>query len=107
MGRHSAADNGNEQADGSTPVAPAAGLGGSAQAMIRGGHADLQLLRQDSALRARCLAGLFVPFVLYTVLMVAIGGVGAYAIWVWVPTVIAGLLVGLFLDIAHHAARRG
>jgi hypothetical protein len=67
-----------------------------------GTHADLKLLREHPTLRARCAAGAVVPFVLYTAVMIVIGHVGAYLVWVWIPTVTAGVLVGSFLDSAHR-----
>ena len=65
-------------------------------------HADLRLLRESPALRARCAAAVVIPFVLYTVVMIVLGGTAAYLVWVWVPTVLAGVTVGTFLDIAHR-----
>jgi hypothetical protein len=65
-------------------------------------HADLRLLRENPALRARCAAAVVIPFVLYTVVMIVLGGTAAYLVWVWVPTVLAGVTVGTFLDVAHR-----
>jgi hypothetical protein len=69
-------------------------------------HADLRLLRENPALRARCAAAVVIPFVLYTVAMIVLGGTAAYLVWVWVPTVLAGVTVGTFLDVAHRRESR-
>jgi hypothetical protein len=69
------------------------------------GAADLRLLREQPALRARCAAGAVVPFVLYSALMIVIGKVSLYLLWVWIPIVLAGILVGTFLDLAHRRDR--
>ncbi len=65
-------------------------------------HADLRLLRENPALRARCAAAVVIPFVLYTVAMIVLGSTAVYLVWVWVPTVLAGVTVGTFLDVAHR-----
>jgi hypothetical protein len=64
--------------------------------------ADLSLLREHSDVRARCIAAVIVPFVLYTVVMYLIGSARDYLIWVWIPLVTAGVLAGSFLDAAHR-----
>jgi hypothetical protein len=64
---------------------------------------DLRLLRQDAALRARAVAALVVPFVLYTVVLAIIGRIDVYLYWIWIPAVLAGVLFGAQLD---AAARR-
>ncbi|MEO6887206.1 MAG: hypothetical protein ABI232_13110 [Jatrophihabitantaceae bacterium] len=69
-------------------------------------RADLRLLRTESGLRARCAAGVLVPFLLYTVILAVISRTDVYLIWVWIPTVTAGVLVGSLLDIAHGKARQ-
>jgi hypothetical protein len=71
----------------------------------KGSHstaADLALLRDHSEVRARCIAAVVVPFVLYTALLLAIGSMDVYVIWIWIPTVSAGVLAGGFLDAAHR-----
>ncbi|MEO8888377.1 MAG: hypothetical protein ABI429_03670, partial [Jatrophihabitantaceae bacterium] len=70
-----------------------------------GTRGDLHLLRQSQALRIRCAAAVLVPFVIFTVVLVAIGRTDVYLIWLWIPTVLAGVLVGAFLDGAHRKAR--
>jgi hypothetical protein len=64
--------------------------------------ADLALLREHSDVRARCIAAAVVPFVLYTAVLLAIGSMGVYLLWIWIPTVSAGALAGAFLDAAHR-----
>jgi hypothetical protein len=67
-----------------------------------GTHGDLRLLRERPALRARCAAAAIVPFVLYTAVLAVIGRADIYLLWVWIPTVTAGIAVGGFLDAAHR-----
>jgi hypothetical protein len=73
----------------------------------KGGHAtsaDAALVRHHSDVRARCAAGVVVPFVLYAVVLVAIGSFrfSTFLLWIWIPLVTAGLLVGQFLDAGHR-----
>ena len=63
--------------------------------------ADIRLLRTDAALRSRVIAAVVVPFVLYVLVLLAIGRMDAFAVWVWVPLVTAGIGGGLLLDKAH------
>jgi hypothetical protein len=78
-----------------------------------GTRADVRLMRHNRALLARCVAALVVPFVLYTLVLVVIGDVGDvsdpaaggfrdFFIWLWIPALIAGALLGAFLDAAHR-----
>jgi len=87
-GRHESAD-----ADGDTPTTSRTGSGT---------HEDLRLLRERPALRARCAAAVIVPFLLYTAVLAVIGRADVYLLWVWIPTVTAGIAVGAFLDAAHR-----
>lgn len=66
--------------------------------------ADLTLLRRHGDVRARCIAGLIVPFVAYVVVLLAIGSFTGrtFLLWLAVPIVVAGVLVGLFLDLGHR-----
>lgn len=65
--------------------------------------ADLALVRARSDVRARCLAALLVPFVLYAVVLQAVGATGTqWALWAFVPLIVAGVLVGTFLDSGHR-----
>ena len=118
MGRHSAAEDEQEQepAEPATAVATvgvAPGRHHSAQEdetgpeprTESGTHADLTLLRENPAVRARCAAAVIVPFLLYTVVLVVLGRAGVILVWVWIPVVLAGVSVGAFLDAAHRRAR--
>ncbi len=64
--------------------------------------ADLALLREHTDVRARCIAAVVVPFVLYTATLYLIGAVHLYLIWVWIPLVTAGVLAGSILDAEHR-----
>jgi hypothetical protein len=64
--------------------------------------ADLALLRESSELRARVIAAIVAPFVLYTAVLYLIGAMDVYFIWVWIPLVTAGVLAGSLLDAAHR-----
>lgn len=92
MGRHSAP--GDDEDDELAAV--------TAVTTAHGTNADLQLLRQSPSLRARCTAAVVVPFALYVVVLVVTGRLGSFALWVWIPTVAAGVLFGIFLDLAHR-----
>jgi hypothetical protein len=65
-------------------------------------QADLRVLRENSAVRARSIAGVLVSFLLYTVVMIVIGQTAMYLVWIWIPIVVAGVLVGVVLDLAHR-----
>lgn len=68
--------------------------------------ADLELLRKHPDVRARVIAAVVVPFVLYAAVLLLIGATAVqYLIFIWVPMVTAGVLAGLFLDAAHKRAR--
>jgi hypothetical protein len=67
-------------------------------------RADLRLLRSHPGLRSRCAAGVVVPFLLFTIVIIVLGRPDVYLIWVWIPIVAAGVLVGTFLDRAHKQA---
>lgn len=71
-----------------------------------GTRADLRLLRRNGAVRARCIAAVVVPFLIYSLVMVIIGRTDVYALWVWIPIVLAGVAVGTFLDLGHRAEGR-
>jgi hypothetical protein len=68
--------------------------------------ADVALVRQHADVRARVLAALLVPFAVYTAAMAAIGKLDrSYLLWIWIPLITAGVLVGLFLDLGHRKYR--
>src|SRR6185437_2701376 len=54
-----------------------------------GTRGDLHLLRESRSLRARCAAAVLVPFVIFTILLIALGRTDVYLIWIWIPTVLA------------------
>jgi hypothetical protein len=90
MGRHSAPEDDAE--DGTHDDVVRAGSSARADrptppvsASHSGTHADLQMLRENPALRARCIAAAVVPFILYTVALVTIGRADIYLVWVWIP----------------------
>jgi hypothetical protein len=91
MGRHSAPDDDEDDELVAVSTAPA-----------RGTNADLHLLRDSAALRARCTAAIVVPFALFVAVLLVAGRIDEFLLWVWIPTVIAGVLFGLFLDLAHR-----
>jgi hypothetical protein len=64
--------------------------------------ADIALLREHSALRARVIAAIVAPFVIYTAVMYLISAFDVYFIWVWIPLVSAGVVAGGLLDAAHR-----
>lgn len=64
--------------------------------------ADLALLRTRSDVRARCIAAVVVPFVIYSAVMYLIGSLHVYLIWIWIPLVTAGIFAGSILDAAHR-----
>jgi hypothetical protein len=68
--------------------------------------ADLELLRAHSDLRARVIAAVVAPFVIYTLAMYLAGALDVYFIWVWLPLVTAGVLAGSILDAAHRKRGR-
>jgi hypothetical protein len=89
MGRHSAPDDDEDE------LAVAAGP-------PRGTNADMHLLRESPALRARCTAAVVVPYALFIAVLLVVGRLGDFLLWMWIPTVVAGVLFGLFLDLAHR-----
>lgn len=68
--------------------------------------ADLRLLRNNGAVRAQAVGAVIVSFLLYTLTMLVIGRTDVYALWIWVPIVASGVLVGLVLDLAHRRGTR-
>ena len=58
------------------------------------GHGDV---------RARVLAAVLGPFVVYVAVLAIIGKLEVHSlIWVWAPAILAGVLVGLVLDAGHR-----
>ena len=110
-GRHSAAEPETAQpgtAEAETAATPRTEPQ-AATVPVRAGratNADLRLLRQNPALRARCAAAVVVPFLLYTVVLLVVGATSSYLLWLWIPTVTAGVVAGGFLDRAARAAQK-
>lgn len=64
--------------------------------------ADLALLRSRPDVRARCIAAVVVPFVLYVGAMLVVGaGHVQYLEWLWIPLILGLALAGNFLDLAY------
>jgi hypothetical protein len=77
-----------------------------AAARSSGTRGDLQLLRETPRLRAWCAAVVVFPFLIFTAVLIALGRTDLFLIWFWVPTVLAGILVGALLDRAHARRRK-
>ena len=104
-GRHARSEDGWIEAD-ATEGGRAPRDGAAARGPIEPGtRGDLQLLRRSASLRARCAAAVIVPFALYAIVLVAIKRTDVFLIWFWIPTVLAGVLIGTFLDAAHRRLR--
>lgn len=76
----------------------------------KGSHgtaADLRLIRERADVRNRCIAAVLVPFIVYSVALLLAGAISAYLIWIFAPTILAGLLVGATLDHAHKRYPEG
>jgi hypothetical protein len=69
-------------------------------------RADLRVLREQPAVRAQVIGAIIVSFLIYTVVLLVLGHTDKYLIWLWVPIVACGVLVGLVLDLAHRRARK-
>jgi len=64
--------------------------------------ADLALIRRHADVRNRVLGAAVAPFVLYAVVLLVLSATGVqYLLWIWIPTVIAGVLIGFVLDAGH------
>lgn len=81
-----------------TPPAPPAA---AAEPELSPTARDFALLRTHPDVRNRAIAALLVPFVAYAVVMVVTGRSGDLLIWIWTPLILAGVLVGLMLDLGH------
>lgn len=67
-----------------------------------GAGADLRLVREHADVRARCIAAVVVPFAAYVAVFAVLGRLGVSALlWIWIPLISAGVLVGVFLDAGH------
>lgn len=102
---------GAEEVEHGAPVAEVAAVApgvqvdsGPARRRQSGTSADLRLLREDGRLRLRCAVAALAPFAVFTAILLGLRRADVYLVWVWIPTVTAGVLVGALLDRAH--ARR-
>lgn len=78
------------------PKEPTRGRGAQSTA------ADLALVRRHSDVRNRVIGAALVPFVLYAAVLLVLTAKGVqYLLWIWIPTVVAGVLVGFVLDSGH------
>lgn len=69
----------------------------------RGSRADLRMLRQNTAVRVQCIVVIAIAFGGYSAVMFGLGRDSrGYLLWVWIPIVISGVLVGACLDLAHR-----
>jgi hypothetical protein len=69
--------------------------------------ADLALVRTHRELLARCLAAVIVPFGIYVAVLLAVGAQSrTFLLFVFIPLITAGLLVGALLDAAHRRQDR-
>ena len=84
--------------------AAAAAVVAAPAARSTGTRADLRMLRDQPALRARCVAAIVVPFLAYALVLLVIGRTDVFLLWIWIPMVAAGVLFGSFLDAAHRRA---
>jgi hypothetical protein len=62
---------------------------------------DFALFRAHPDVRNRAIAAVLAPFVVYAVVMVVIGRTNVFLIWLWIPVILAGVLMGLILDLGH------
>lgn len=68
--------------------------------------ADLRVLREQPAVRAQVIGAVIASFLIYTLVLLALGHTDRYLFWLWVPIVACGVLVGLVLDLAHRRMRK-
>jgi hypothetical protein len=71
-----------------------------------GTRADLRVLREQPAVRAQVIGAVIASFLIYTLVLLVLGHTDKYLIWLWVPIVVCGVLVGLVLDLAHRRTRK-
>lgn len=74
--------------------------------MPPGSRGDLQLLHTHPRLRASCAGAVVLSFVVYTAVLFGLGRTDVYPIWLWIPIVTSGVLVGALLDRAHRSLDR-
>lgn len=90
------------------PVSTAPPPGHPGHPVLRGAAhnsaADLQLVRSHRGALAACAAAVVLPFVVEIVVLLALGTLDRHSVlvWLWAPLVVAGVLLGTSLDIAHR-----
>jgi hypothetical protein len=67
--------------------------------------ADLQLILHNPRLLAACLAAALMPFVCYFIVIAGLGDLHEWAVFLGVPLILAGVLVGAILDRAYERRR--
>ena len=84
------------------PAAPAAPAEAKRPRAAQSTAADLALIRRHGDVRNRVLGAALAPFVLYVVVLLVLSATAVqYLLWIWIPTVIAGVLIGFVLDAGH------
>jgi hypothetical protein len=88
------------------PAVPSAPVVAPSSAPKASGHstaADIALIRGHGDVRARAIAAVLVPFVVYVVYWLIVGHATtrSWLIWIWIPVIAAGVLFGLTLDLGH------
>ncbi len=74
---------------------------GPARAGASSTVADIQLVLHDRVLLLRCCAALALPFAVFFAIIVALGKVHDWALLIFAPMVLAGVLLGWQLDRAY------
>ena len=90
-----------------TRQAPEAESAAAVGKVNRSTAADLALLRARADVRARVIAAILVPLILYTLVMYLAEALDGYFLWIWVPLVTAGVVAGGILDAAHRTREGG
>lgn len=106
-GRHARAadhDVSATTADGNVLQSGSTDPRGGRPAPPRGTAADVRLLRADRRLRVRAVTALLAPFVLYVLVLTALGRTDRLVLFLWAPIVLAGVLFGAVLDRGHRRA---
>ena len=71
-----------------------------------GTRADLRLLRTHKAVLVQLVAVVVVAFAVYALVMALLDRTGDFAMWVWIPILASGILIGVVLDLAHRRVDR-
>jgi hypothetical protein len=99
MGRHSVPDEEvverENDAEIASPSIPAVSAKTSAVA-------DLQLVLHNPRLLFTCMAAVSLPFAIYFIVLMTLGRLAVWPVFIGAPMVLAGILVGAVLDHAYH-----